>query len=706
MITIDFETRSRIDLKRCGTSVYARSETTSILCLAYSIDSKTVKLWIPGDAPPQDLLDAIAEGRLVEAHNVFFERNIWTHICHERYGWPDVPFDSWRCTLAACSRLALPRSLGEAGAALSLDVQKDEDGHKIMMRLCKPKPPSAKDPSEWDDCPVKLKRLYKYCKHDVSSEIALSQCLPPLSDMELQVWQLDQKINLRGLKVDRAAVENAIKIAHDTSAACNAALFMLSHGEVVSASRVKVLKDWINAQLETPMPDLSIESVDTWLKMEIPTPVREALILRKTSSMSSTAKLEAMLSRCDDDSRVRGNLVYHGAATGRWAGTGIQIQNFPRGTLSSSEIDLVHRLLPSGDSDAIDMIIGPPIDTMKSCLRSMICADEGKRLLVSDFASIEARVLAWIAGETELLTTFFENQDPYKSMAAKIFNVSIEEVTKPQRQIGKTAILGLGYGMGHKAFRDACKAMAGVTIDNKFAKSVVKTYRNANPNIKKLWSELNIACIRAIETRQPYRVGLLEICCNDDWLNIKLPSSRVLHYREPSLMKVRAPWSEGYFGSIHGEENLTELLEDIGIELGERRGEHWIDCHVPTAAYKKLRAATRRSLVAKDPEYIKQICYFSQNSVTRKWEKTRTYGGKLTENVIQAVARDFLAEAMLRIEDAGYPIVATVHDEILSELEEDEGSLHEFESLMREVPAWGVGCPIEVEGFEARRYRK
>ena len=709
MITIDFETRSKVDIRKCGSSVYAQDASTNVLCLAYKHQGESVQIWKPGDPTPESLLDAVSWGvEDIEAHNVLFERNIWHHIMHKRQGWPDVKFDRWRCSMAACCRLTLPRSLEAAGSALGTSIQKDDEGHKVMLRLSKPKRPSKADPGIWDNDPEKFEKLYAYCKQDVLAESDISDSIEPLTKSELKVWQLDQRINLRGLAVDREAIQNALIIVEQVYEDCCQRINQVTGGVISTPKQVAAISSFIEKHVGEKPKSLSAETVNEWLNnKQLPDMVRSVLEIRQAASKASTAKLKSMLARCDDDGRVRGNLVYHGAATGRWAGSGIQIQNYPRGVLSNDEIELTHRMLPSQNGRLLDLLLGPPIDCISSSLRSMIRAEQGNRLLVCDFASIEARVLAWIAGEGDLLDQFVSGDDVYKSMAAKIYDVQDDDVSKTQRHVGKTAILGLGYGMGWKSFVETCQRMAGVTIDNAMSKRVVGVYRTTNGKIKNFWSSLGTACIRAIETKHLHHVGCLEIACDTEWLRIKLPSGRQLHYRKPHLVEVVAPWSKGHIGVIHGSESLLPKLESFGIDVGERFGGHWIDCDVPHDANRKLaQAGIKAQLKKKEPQLIKQIQFWGVNSLTKKWSKQRTYGAKLVENVVQAVARDFLVEAMFRCENAGYSIVATVHDEIISERKIGEGRLKDFEDLMRRMPRWGLGCPIEVEGFEAERYRK
>lgn len=719
MITPDFETRSEVDITKCGASVYARHESTEILCLAWVDKSGVTHLWKRGDAPPQTLFESIRNGELFEAHNAAFERLIWRWICHERLGWPDVPFDQWRCTAAACARLALPRSLAGAGSALGLEVQKDDEGHRLMLKMCKPRKATKNDSSKWHESPSDLRRLYQYCERDVETQRLLSQTADALTPSELKVWQLDQRINLRGLPIDLEAVNLASKIVASASSSFDDDISALTNGEVERPTQTARIKKWIadrGVVASSIGKDVLAEMLDEGNPKNIPDDVRQILTIRQRASKSSTAKLNAFQLRCDSDGRVRGNLMYYGASTGRWAGTGVQIQNFPQGKFSQDDIELGHRLLKLRSPEPIDMIIGNPLDVISSMLRSFIRAEHGKRLLVGDFASIEARVLAWVSEQTDLLSIFESGGDVYKVMASKIYGVEVEDVTKAQRQIGKMAILGLGYGMGWKAFRLACRTMARVEISKKFAKQVVKTYRESNGRISAFWKECNTAAIRAVQTQMPHAVGRLTFEANSDWLKIRLPSGRQLHYRSPEVIEVRAPWSEGYHGEIHlsGDENVMDrvlnVLDRIDADVGEVSPDHIEVEHVPknvdlVGLDLALGPAANTELEEKEPEYVPQVRYMS-NIMGNRWGWDRTYGGKLTENVVQAIARDFLCESMLRLEDHGYPIIATVHDEVIVERPEGEGTLDEFIELLSTVPRWGNGCPIASEGYEAKRYRK
>jgi DNA polymerase len=337
----------------------------------------------------------------------------------------------------------------------------------------------------------------------------------------------------------------------------------------------------------------------------------------------------------------------------------------------------------------------------------MIVAAEGHRLLVCDFAAIEARVLAWLAGQKDLVSQFARGDDVYTDMASAIYGCEPSDVEKHQRQVGKVAILGLVYSMGPLTFRRACKTMAGVIIDGAMARQIVKAYRARNQSIQKLWSDVNTAAIQAVESGNKQFVSSLSFERQGSWLKVRLPSERCLHYRRPEVVNVRAPWSKGYTADIRAPLERQEDIEDKNVSLGEREGDRWLECDIPTSAFASLRTLTSLSNIAqKPPQMIRQVQYWGVDSVNGRWGRIRTYGGKLVENVVQAIARDFMADAMLRVESAGYPIVMTVHDEVVAERKLWEGTLAEFEAIVAEVPGWGRGCPINVEGFEARRYKK
>ena len=697
MIHIDFETRSRADIRKTGSHRYASDPSTEVLCLAYNLTGKPgeTELWVQGEEPPEDLINEINIGSPICAHNAAFERAIWTHICHERFGWAEVAPDQWRCTLAGCSRQGLPRSLAAAGAALGISMPKDQEGRKIMLQLCKPD-----RAGNWVETPDKLERLYEYCIRDVEAEIAIWDKLEEMPESELKIWHLDQEINFRGLQIDVGTAKQFLTIVESYREKLSRELVDLTNGAISSAGQVMALKTWLKEK-GVSLPDLQKATVEEALTQGMDSDAERVLELRQQLSAASTGKIEAMISRAEDDDRVRGNLVYHGAATGRWAGTGLQIQNFPRGSMSPAEVDFARDLLPHGP-DALEIILGNPIEVAKSSLRSLIKAAPGKSLFVCDYASIEARVLAWISRQDDLVQDFRDGADVYVSMASAIYGNKPEEVEKNQRLVGKIAILGLGYGMGGPTFKRTCSTW-NVPCKFSFARRVVAAYRNKHDKIKQFWTDIDRACLHSVRERTSMDVGRLTVVSDEKWMRIVLPSGREIMYAKPLIQEVTAPWSKGYTGDIIWDGDEDELF-DAGVTWDDVEANKYIGCKFTNLKWLQKNQNKVENLEKMEPQMIDQISYKSVVGQSRKWARTQTYGGKLTENIVQAIARDFLAEAMLRV-DEEYPISATIHDEIVSETDSQK-SLERFEELMEVVPPWGQGCPIAVEGYKAKRYRK
>ena len=711
-VVLDFETRSECDLRKTGSSVYARHPSTEVLCLAYKIDDNPTQLWKKGDADPGDLLAAVRNGATIHAHNALFERLIWRFVCAEKMWWDTVEPHQWSCSLAAACRLSLPRSLDGAGKALGLPIEKDLEGNKVMLRLCKPKKPSKKDPSIWDNDPKKMERLHQYCITDVDAEHQLIQTIEDLTPGEKRVWQLDQEINLRGIPIDLPAVHQALNVVGKIYASYCEKLSALTRGEVTSPKQVAKLQEWLSAR-GCKLKDLTKATVRDALEDEtLSDEVASVLRVRRDAGKASTSKLKAIRDRCDTDGRVRGGMVYHGASTGRWAGAGIQIQNFPRGTKSDKDLEIVHYLLPLESPRALDLIVDEPMECISSALRSFIKAEDGKTLLVGDYSAIEACVLAWVAGQDDVSEMLRNREDIYKAMATEIYQVSFDEVTKEQRGIGKAAVLGLGYGMGANTFVDACKIFAGVEIKRSFAKHVVNTYRETNANIKSFWRAVGNAALEAVKNPgERFHAGeYVSFFVDGPTLKLQLPSGRCLHYWNPNLCKAEAPWTKGYFIEFISDEPLTkkhlEDLENRGFDIDEADlGGNDVRVRSPKPA-PKFPEGWDAYFEEITPKVVDVLQFMGVDSQTRKWTRQRTYPAKLVENLVQAIARDLLAEAMLRLSQQGFSIVMTVHDEIVCEEFVDDDLLREFETTMKQVPTWAKGCPINVECFASERYKK
>ena len=695
-LTIDFETRSACDIKKAGAWRYSEDPSTEVICCAVKADDDLTAIWFPKwswDLLPEDhdlpiladheLFTLLRTAETIEAHNAEFEVSEWQNVCVPKYGWPEVPYDKIRCSLAKCSYHALPRGLGDACKALGLGVQKDDEGKKLMLKMCKPRKPTKTDPSVWNQRPEQLVRLAQYCMVDVEAEHGLSQALPDLPPLELRVWQLDQRINRRGIYADLPMAAKMLAEVGVLERAAEVQAAGLTGGAVRTVKQVSAGLRWL-AGFGVHMESLDRSSVAEALsRKNLPEPAREFLQLRKEMGKSSTAKYASILACAGADSRIRGTLMYHGASTGRWSGRTIQPQNFPRGAFS--DLDACLEATMAGGLEFAQVLWGDPMTAASTCLRGILRAAPGKELVCADFSSIEARVTAWVAGEEHVLEAFRSGQDLYKVAAAGIFGCDYADVSKTQRQVGKCAVLALGYQGGIGAFvamaknygidleslpdvvfpsamPDDIEASRGIAkaylAEHKGAMSedaatacdlIKRLWRAAHPNITRLWKALENAALAAV--RSPGEVVVyrdVAFRTQGRFLQMRLPSGRKLHYHAPAVLTVTTRW---------GEDKEMVTAESV-------------------------------------------------NSMTKKWERRPYYGGILTENLVQAISRDLMALAMLRVEAAGYPVVLSVHDELVSEVPEGFGTLEEYERLMSMTPAWAAGLPVSAEGWRGVRYRK
>ena len=702
--TADFETRSACDLRACGAWKYSLDPSTEVLCLVYRLpywpDGRTA-LWTPAfpganlgenfdEESLLELCDWIESGGLIEAHGAFFERAIWTNILRPRFGFPAVSPEQWRCSAAKAAAHALPRKLGEAGRALKLSIIKNDgdSGHKLMMKMNKPRKPRKKEREAWlaqgkrlEDMPYlwwetseQLQALWLYCAQDVLAEEALSEALDDLSPNETANYLLDQSINQRGFKVDIEAVQMALMLIEQESDILNGELGRLTEGQVTRATQRDRMKAWLKSQ-DVHLFDTKGATIDALIKEDdanrlagpdelppwvatLPAAARRAVEILRTLGRSSTAKYETMLDWACRDGRVRGGLLYHGASTGRWSGAGVQPHNFPKGTIKGFDMEEAWELIKTGNRDAIAARWGRSVMEVLACaLRGAIIATKGCELFVADYAGIEVRVLWWVAEDKvglALLST--PGADPYCSLASDIVGRPITKADG-ERQLGKAGILGCGYGMGAAKFIGTAKDMFGLTVSEDESQNVVDTYRKKFWRTKKFWYETeDAACEAVLHPGRVIKQGrwlkwqrIVDEKRETDFLFCTLPNGRRLAYPFPELREKMTPW-------------------------GEMK---WALTFKAVSAY------------------------------TRKWTREHTYGGKLVENIVQAVSRDLMAEALQACEAEGvYTPILSVHDEVIAEVRVGRGDVHEFESVLTRVPKWASGCPIGAEGWKGTRYRK
>src|SRR5262245_10620659 len=450
----DFETRSLAILKKVGTYKYATDSSTTVLCGAFAVDSGPVQLWTPSNPTPAAFIEAATDPTwVVAAHNDAFETAIEQYILAPRYSWPAIPLERHVCTQARCLTHGLPARLSAAADALELSHRKDAAGERLMHQMSKPRRPHKdEDPdgTYWFDDRERLDRLYSYCKQDVEVERELYTRLPSLSPAEQMIWQLSNKINNRGFCVDRDFAEAARKVAEAAGPEIDAEITEITNGDVTSINRVAKLTAWLQdhgcglQKLDRKAIQRQLEKGDD----ELFPRVRRALELRLGGAQAAAKKINALLTRADADDRIRDAFRYHGAATGRWSGEGIQPQNLKRPVVD--DLDAAIAAVATGDYQHVKSLYPKPLAVVGDCSRAMICAAPGKVLVGADFSSIESRVLAWVAGENWKLDSYrrFDathdpKDEPYCITACKIFNKPNGSFTKddPELNIAKSPIL-------------------------------------------------------------------------------------------------------------------------------------------------------------------------------------------------------------------------------------------------------------------------
>lgn len=648
MIHIDFESRSEEDIWAAGAWIYAKDPSTEVLCLCFALGDEEPTLISMDELTlaPQlypELFDRIQAGVPISAFNAFFEACMWQHIMVPKFKWPAIQPRQWRCSAAKAAAATMPRSLKDCGAALKAKHQKSISGKNVMLKMCKPRPlwrNKNKGP-KWYDSQEDFEKLYEYCLDDIRAEREVDLMLPDLSDTEQEVWFLDQLINSRGFYVDQEAIEAALKLLNEYTERLHRETEKITDGFIDRVSRRARVMEWMENE-GVELPNYQQKTVEDAIAAgNLPPKVQRILEIRLQINKISTKKYETMKASCDTDTRIRDILMYHGASTGRWAGKLVQIQNLPRGSVEDT--DTCIEAIKNNTLDFFEMLYPDTMGAISSCLRGMIISAPKRDLMVADYNAIEARVVMWLAGEVAGLRKFERGEDLYVDMARAIYQK--EEISKLERHLGKTAVLGCGYGMGANKFYATCQQY-GLDISEELAQTAVNIYRDKYNSVKRFWYMVEQGAITAVKAdKLKYQWGWR---MNKNNLLYQLPSGRVLTYVDAKIQKGRTPW---------GEER--DQLTFMGVTAGNN-----------------------------------------------KWERQTTYGGKLVENITQATARDIMAHAMLNCEAKGYPVLFTVHDEIVSEVPEGFGSIPAFERILCDKPKWAEGCPIAAEGWRGKRYRK
>lgn len=642
-LLIDLETFSSVDIAKAGAFKYVEAPDFEILLLAYAWKQAPVQVMdltdpFKHDRLP-DVIEALLNPNIVKvAHNSAFER-----ACLSKYLGRDLPPEQWEDTMIMAAMNGLPMSLDAAGAALNLKDQKIKEGTQLISYFCKPCKPTLTNGGRTrnlpEHAPDKWERFKFYCRRDVEVEQAIYYRLRglPVTDFERRLWALDARINERGVLVDTDLAEAAIDVDDAFKAEHLAEMQKLTGLD--NPNSVAQLKTWLSTNAGLEVGSLNKAAVSDLKTQGLDTTTTRVLELRQLLGKTSTAKYQAMTAAVCDDGRVRGLLQYYGAGrTGRWAGRLVQLQNLPQNHLEN--IGAVREMVRSRDLDTLEMVFDNVPDVLSQLIRTAFVAPEGHTLLIADFSAIEARVIAYLAGELWRMDVFAKGGDIYCSSASQMFKVPVVKhgVNGHLRQKGKIAELACGYGGGVGALKAFGADKMGLTEDE--MQTIVTQWRQASPTIPRFWRDAEDAAKRALE--QPGRtVGIqcgVKYRRDADALRCLLPSGRVLSYWQARL--------------------------DDG-----------------------------------------QITFMAQNQTTRKWEKSETWGGKLVENIVQAYARDCLAVAMLRLDDAGYKILFHVHDEIIAEAP-DGSRWEDMAEIMGQPIPWAPGLLLRADGYDTKFYMK
>lgn len=639
---IDIETYSSVDLTKSGVYAYTAAPDFEILLCAYSWEDEPVEIvdLASGESLPSEIVKAFTNNSVLKtAFNANFERT-----CLSVYFKQELSATSWRCTAVQAAMLGLPLYLAGVAKVLKLGEQKMSEGKALIRYFSIPCKPTnvngGRKRNLPSHAPDKWAVFKDYCKRDVEVEQAIRKKLEkyPIPDSEQRLWILDQLINDRGVSVDTGLVVNAIE--------CDKQYKMGFFDEareltgLDNPNSVSQLKGWLSEN------GVEIESLSKKAVSEMVSntdgEIQRSLQLRQEMSKTSVKKYDAIIRAVCQDNRVRGLVQFYGAnRTGRWSGRLVQVQNLPQNHLK--DLELARRLLKAGEYETLELLFDSVPGVLSELIRTAFIPSVDHRFIVADFSAIEARVIAWLAGEKWRLDVFEGHGKIYEASASQMFKVPIEQITKTSllRQKGKISELALGYGGSVGALTAMGALEMGVDEDD--LKPLVNAWRIANPNITRFWWNVDKAALTAVRDKIPQVVGQIKFYVERGILFITLPSGRKLSYIKPKLALNK-----------FGREGIT--YEGIG------EGKQW--CRIDT------------------------------------------YGPKLVENIVQATARDCLAEAMLRIDKAGYKIVMHVHDEVVIEAPTSLGSLEEVCNIMGQPMVWAEGLPLRADGFEAIFYKK
>lgn len=653
-LNIDIETRSSVNISKSGAYKYAQSEDFEILLFSYKLNDDPTKIvdLKQGEKIPDNILELLNNQNCIKhAYNAAFE---W--YCLNQAGYT-TSITQWRCTMFHATYLGLPAGLGMTGKAIGIseDKKKLTTGNRLIQYFSVPcKPTKSNGGRTWNDPHHDLDKwkLYReYNMQDVEAEYTIYQYLKAFEvpAKEQKLWEMDILMNANGVKVDKLLVDSVLRIdAESTEKLTNEAQKITG---LDNPNSITQLKSWVESQIDEELPGLTKDDISDLLSRDnLPLKVKRVLEIRQQLGKTSVSKYAAMENAMCKDDRVRGLLQFYGAnRTGRWAGRLVQVQNLPRNYINT--LDDARDLAKKGNFEGLKLLYGNVPDILSQLVRTAFITSKDK-FIISDFSAIEARVIAWLAGEEWVNEVFATHGKIYEATASQMFNVSIDKIKKgnPEyslRQRGKVATLALGYQGGESALIAMGADKMGLSSEE--LTDIKVRWRDANKNIVRLWYAVGDAVIQAMNGNGTQFVQSLEIrrewdmMYGLDFISVKLPSGRKLFYPKPFLQQ-------------------NKFNKDA-------------------------------------------LHYYGVNQTTKKWEVNSTYGGKLVENIVQAIARDCLAETLIRLYDRNYEVVMHIHDEVVIDAYDDE-KLEDVNNILAEPIPWAPGLILKGAGFETKYYMK
>ena len=646
-VFIDFEAKSELSIEH-GAFAYCAHPSTDFLMISFAIeDQDPVNVTHPHSLDLNELFQCINAGYKIVAHNMLFEIAMFKYVMIPRYRWPMPKLEQWLDTMHLAGRAGLPLGLGDAAKALNI-TEKLEEGKDLIKMFC------VTPFVDMDSRPKDKMRFIEYCNVDTLVSRDIWRNLPELKDSEIEDIQLDLQSNLHGVLVDTELSETIYNNVLDIQESFGNRVSDLTNGVITKMTQVQRIKKWMHDNVNNEIPNCAADTISDIISGvygSVDERSMEILEMRQHSGKSSTGKYYRYVNS-SVDSTIYGMIISFGAHTGRTISKLLNLNNLPKPSIKYESMDTLvedMRILPT---EIIDEKYGSYLKAASTAIRGMITARPGKILAIADYASIEARLVFWLANCKTGLRKYYNGIDLYKDQATTIFHTSYDRVNDDQRWLGKQVILGAGFGLGWKGFIGSC-ARWGVEVSDDIAQKSIAAYREDYPEVVDMWDDLDRKSIMACKT------GQITYACNGriafktfktksgvKFLLMKLPSGRFLMYPHVKVIMATTPW-------------------------GSRR---------VAISYKKF----------KDGRFVSET----------------TYGGKLSENAIQAIARDLMYYGARNARDNDYDILFSVYDEIIAEVDESKADIKLFESLICKIPDWGLGIPLEAEGKLLKHYQK